>query len=330
MNNDAKVLITGGGGLIGGHLVRQLLNNGNAVTVLDSAAPADGCLPYLGVSGHPRLTYVQGSVTDAAAWARLPKDFQYVVHAAAILGIERVPREQIETMDVTIAGTEMALQYARECTGLARFVFLSTSEIYGVSAQGVDEQAPAVIEVEGGRWCYASAKITAEFYVKAFAERFGFAYTIVRPFNVYGPAFTCSGALTTITRRAVAGEPIIISGTGKQTRSWCHVQDFTDGMIQCLFASVARNETFNLGHDMTEVTLLQLAELIRETTGTASRIVIQGRTGQDVFLRRPDLAKARRLIGFRPQIGLREGIEDIAAWVRATAAAAPARAAGKA
>ena len=329
MKDAAKTLITGGGGLIGGRLAKQLLEAGHEVTVLDSAPPGSGSLPYLRVTRHPGLTYVQGSVTDAAAWAGLPQDFEAIVHAAAILGIRRVPREQIETMDVTVAGTEMALRFAHSLPQLKRFLYLSTSEIYGVSAQGLDETAPAVIQTGGGRWCYASAKLTAEFYVRAFAERYGLPFTIVRPFNVYGPSPTCCGALTEMVRRAACGETIRLTGPGQQTRSWCHVQDFAEALQRCLFDHASRNETFNLGSDTTEVSVLELAQMIRDITQSSSAIVIGDGAEPDVLNRRPDLKKARKLLSFQPRIDLPEGIEDVLTWAKAASPQKRGRPAGR-
>lgn len=316
MTESTNVLITGGGGLIGGRLAKLLLGAGHTVTVLDIAPPSAGSLPYLGIVRHPGLIYIQGSVTEEVVWANMPRNISHVVHSAAILGIDRVPREQIETIDVTVKGTELALDFARTLPNLERFLYLSTSEIYGVSAQGLNEEAPAVIETVGGRWCYASAKLTAEFYVRAYAERYGTPFTIVRPFNVYGPSPTASGAITTMVKYAIAGEPISISGTGQQTRSWCHVQDFTAGLERSLFSRASRDETFNLGSDTTETTVLQLAQLIRDIAQSSSPIVLQGGTLPDVATRRPDLTKSRKLLGYQTRIGLAEGIEDVINWTK--------------
>ncbi len=319
METLPHVLITGGNGLIGGNLAAQLLESGHAVTVLDTAAIEEGSLPGLGAAGNPRLTYVQGSVTDACVWARLPRTFQYAVHCAALLGIERVPRYQIETLDTSIAGTRACLDFASGLRNLKRLVYLSTSEIYGIHSRDHGEHEPAVILTEGGRWCYASAKLSAEFYVKAFAERFGFEYTIVRPFNVYGPAPTSTVALSAMVKRAVAGETIYISGTGMQTRSWCHIQDFMQSLIACVFFDSAQNEIFNIGNDKTEVSLNDLAKMIVEISGSSSSIELQGGSRPDVLHRRPDIKKAKKLLGYAPRIDLTEGIAGMAGWARGAA-----------
>lgn len=316
METLPHVLITGGNGLIGGNLAAQLLESGHAVTVLDAAAIEEGSLPRLGAAGNPRLTYVQGSVTDACIWPRLPRTFQYIVHCAALLGIERVPRYQIETLDSSIGGTRACLDFASGLRNLKRLVYLSTSEIYGIHSRDHGEHEPAVILTESGRWCYASAKLSAEFYVKAFAERFGFEYTIVRPFNVYGPAPTSAIALSAMVQRAVAGETIYVSGTGMQTRSWCHIQDFIQGLIACVFFDSAQNETFNIGNDKTEVSLNDLAKMIVEISGSSSSIEVQGGSRRDVLHRRPNLKKAKKLLGYAPRIDLTEGIARMARWAR--------------
>jgi nucleoside-diphosphate-sugar epimerase len=316
METLPHILVTGGNGLIGGFLTAILLERGHAVTVLDTAPFEEGSLPGLGAAGNPRLTYVQGSVTDACIWPQLPRTFQYMVHCAALLGIERVPRYQIETLDSSIAGTRACLDFASGLRNLERLVYLSTSEIYGIHSRDHDENEPAVILTDSGRWCYASAKLSAEFYVKAFAERFGFQYTIVRPFNVYGPAPTSSIALPVMVRRAVANETIFVSGTGNQTRSWCHIQDFVEGLTGCMFFEPARNETINLGNETTEISLIELARMITRISQSSSRIEVQGDVRPDVLARRPNLQRAKELLDFKPTIGLAEGIASMAGWAR--------------
>jgi nucleoside-diphosphate-sugar epimerase len=316
-SSEGTILITGGGGLIGGDLARRLLKQGRRVAIIDIAAPGEGSLPYLGVADHPGLTYIRGSVLNAETWKNTPADVTRIVHAAAILGIERVPREQVETMDATILGTRMCMQFVAALPRLERFIYLSTSEIYGPHAVGVDEAAPALVETSGGRWCYAAAKLSAEFYVKAFAARSRTPYVIVRPFNVYGPAPTCSGALTTLARRAVANETLNVSGTGEQTRAWCHVSDFTDGLMSCLFHDAACEQTFNLGSDENMISIFELAKLICARAESHSKVVISGSGEPDVLDRRPDMSKARKLLGFRLRTSLDDGVEDILRWVSA-------------
>jgi UDP-glucose 4-epimerase len=331
MTNGGNVLITGGGGLIGGFAAKRLLDQGCDVTVIDTARIEAGCLPAIGAAEHPRLRYVQGSVMDDRIWEALPRDFTHVVHAASVKEAENEPREQIAAMDLNIIGTRMCLQCARELPRLERFLYLSASEIYGSAAVNVSEETPAVIRTHGARWCYAAAKLSAEFYVRAFTERFGAPHTIVRPFNVYGPASCCRTAVTVMVRRAVANEAISICRTGEQTRAWCHVNDIVDGLTECLFNEASRNETFNLGADCTASSVLELARLICSRVGSKSPVVVLGGAEPDVPARLPNISKARQRLGYRPRIGLEDGIDDVARWARrlqAEEAAQPAARAG--
>jgi len=316
MSECGKVLITGGGGLIGGRLAKELLERGCEVMVLDSARMSAGSLPVVEALGAPGLGYVQGSVMDDQVWAMLPRNFTHIVHAAALVGVEREPREQIAAMDVNLIGTRMCLQFAGEQTRLERFVYLSASEIYGVSAVDVCEDDAANIKTQGTHWGYAASKLNCEFYVKAFAERLGMDYGIVRPFNVYGPAPTCRSAIVQIVRQAVTNAAVSISRTGEHTRSWCHVRDCVDGLIECLFREEARNQTFNLGNDQTEVSVLQLVRLICDRVRSQSPVVVCGGEAPEVVARRPNLKKARDLLGFSPHISLEDGVDDVARWSR--------------
>lgn len=324
MANGGNVLITGGGGLIGGFLAGRLLDRGCDVTVIDTARIEGGCLASLGAAEHPRLRYVQGSVMDDRIWEALPNDFTFFVHGASVMEVENEPREQIAGMDLNIIGARMCLQFARELPRLERFVYLSAGEIYGSAALDVGEEDPAVIRTHGARWCYAAAKLSAEFYVKAFAERFGTPYAIARPFNVYGPALCCRSAVTAMVRRAVANEAISISRTGEQFRAWCHVNDMVDGLMECLFNGASRNETFNLGNDHTGSSVLELVRLICSRVHSKSPVVVLGGDEPDIAARRPNLKKARDLLGYHPRVSLEEGIDEVARWARGLDAGRPA------
>lgn len=310
-----KVLITGGGGFIGSYLVRRLLSEGHSITILDRVPQASSVLPRLGISSHPMMRYVIGSVTDDCAWLSLDHNFDCVVHAAAILGIERVAREQIETMDTIISGTRSALEFAATQARLCRFLYLSTSEIYGVSAAGPCEGDQANIQTDGRRWCYAAAKLAGEFYTTSLANKYGFDFTIIRPFNVYGPFRSLTNAVTMIAARAVANDPIAITGSGAQTRAWCYVDDFIDGITRALTADAGRNQVFNLGNDRTEISMLDLAHLVCELSGSSSQISTGG-TIEDVLRRFPNLGKAKRLLDYNPSTTLRDGLIKVITSLR--------------
>ena len=117
----------------------------------------------------------------------------------------------------------------------------------------------------------------------------------------------------------MANETLFISGTGEQTRSWCHIKDFVEGVVACVFFDSARNQTFNIGNDTTEISLIDLARMIVEISQSSSSIEVQGNSRHDVLNRRPNLKKAKKLLGYAPRIGLAEGIADMVRWARAGA-----------
>jgi nucleoside-diphosphate-sugar epimerase len=313
---DDTILVTGGCGFLGSYIVEGLIADGNKVIVVDVQEPDKSNLKQLGLLSHSNLEIRTGSINDEAVWRNMPKNISRIVHAAAILGIEKVMDEQIETMDASILGTITLLQFAARQTSLERVLFLSSSEVYGVSARGSCEEDPAEIATNGGRWCYAASKLAAEFYVKAYAERFSFSFTIIRPFNVYGAYRHSPNAMTTIARHAVQGQPIRISGDGKQTRSWCHRKDFVRGVIYALFSGKAVNQTFNIGNDAASFSIIELANRICLEAGSTSAIIIDGQVVPDVMDRKPNIDKARRLLGYTPTVQIEEGIIEVVDWIR--------------
>jgi len=310
------VLVTGGCGFLGSYMVEKLLNDDHKVIVIDIQNPEDSNLAQLGVYPHPNLEIRKGCINEGAVWEGLPDSVTRIVHTAAMLGIEKVVEEQIQTMDTSILGTRSCLDFASRLPNLKRFVYLSTSEVYGVSAVSSCEADPAEIPTSGGRWCYAASKLAAEFYVKAYAEHFGFEFTIIRPFNVYGAHRHSPNAMTTLAVRAVQGQSITVSGSGLQTRSWCHRKDFVEGAVEALFSVRGANQTFNLGNDAASLSIIGLAEEIRSKATSPSEIIVDGREGQDVNDRKPNIEKARELLGYKPTVAIEEGITDVLSWAK--------------
>jgi nucleoside-diphosphate-sugar epimerase len=225
-----KVLITGGFGFMAAHLADALVRNGCRVTLFDISEWSTSSAFALGLAENALVEPVHGSVTRADDFNLLADDFDYIVHAAGVLGIKKVAEQQILTMDVNILGTRYVLDFASRQKGLKRFIQVSTSEIYGQFASSPDEDQPSIIPARGHRWCYATSKTAGEFLVKAFIAERQLPAVIVRPFNVYGAYRFGSNALTTLVKNAITGSTLTISGNGEQTRSWCHIRDYVQGV----------------------------------------------------------------------------------------------------
>jgi nucleoside-diphosphate-sugar epimerase len=311
-----NVLVTGGFGFIGAHLANLLVHRGFYVTLFDNCAWENSSADALRLDENEYSTCVQGSIMQPIDLEKLGKEFDYIIHAAGVLGVNKVAEQQILTMDVNILGTRNVLDFSYRQKELKRFIQFSTSEIYGQFATSLDENQPAVIPAQGKRWCYAASKVAGEYLLKAFVSERQLPGVIVRPFNVYGPYRYGSNALTTFAKKAIAGEKISVSGTGQQTRSWCNVQDFVQGVFACLQTDGIIGQAFNIGNDKNNISMLELAKLVCEIAGSKSEIEIDGLEIDDVLAREPNINKARKLLNYEPVVELDIGIEEVIKWLR--------------
>jgi nucleoside-diphosphate-sugar epimerase len=305
---EGRILITGGTGFIGAWLTERLVGTGNEVVLLDTGNVEESTAGALGLPGRSGVTVVSGDVREPATFNRLGTDFTHIVHAAGILGIRKVVEQPVSTLDVNIRGGQTCLEFATRQRALQRIIMFSTSEIYGAHALGVDEQQPAEVGTDSLRWGYAASKVASEFFAMAYRAEYGLPTVTVRPFNVYGPHRRGYNAMTTLVSRALRGETLQLSGDGRQRRCWCFVTDLIDGLMGCLYRPSAVGNVFNIGNDETELTMLELARLIVELTGSPSAIELMGDQVPDVRARRPDVTKARRLLGYSPGVDVATGI----------------------
>lgn len=314
MVTKSRILIVGGNGFIGASLAEALLSLDNKVDILDIARSLSGAAVTLGLGGREGLRYFQGDVRDRTAFSQLPGNYDYVVHAAAILGIKKVCVEPIQTLAVNIDGTAHCLNYCLTLPALKRVLVFSTSEVYGPVAKESRESDDLIIAAEGMRWCYAASKIAGEQLTRAYAQQHNLPTVIVRPFNVYGPHRTGTNAVTTILLDLLMDRPVILSGSGKQSRAWCYIGDFVDGLIRCLGQPQATNQTFNLGNPHQIYSILDLALITRRLVGTTTPIVVSGSVEPDVQERSPNIQKAESLLGYNPKVSLERGLEATLRW----------------
>lgn len=311
-----KILVTGGLGFIGGWLSRALIDAGAHVDVFDRMMDCTRTtLGELGVIGHPSLRILRGDILSREDMARLDDDYDYIVHAAGILGIRRVSIDSLLTLDVNINGTLRALELAMRQKKLQRFIQFSTSEVYGQSAMNTHEESDAVIPLAGTRWCYATSKLASEEFARAAYRESGVPVVIIRPFNVYGPFRYGTNAMTALCEAAINNTPITLSGDGEQTRSWCYITDFVDGILRALTIDGIEGKSFNLGNDTNNPSMHELARMICRKAHSASPIVISGTKTEDVANRMPDLALSRGILGYNPIVPVEDGVRAVLKWL---------------
>ena len=310
-----RVLITGGAGFIGSTLAGRLLDT-NEIVVFDNLSR--DALKDKPFANHPNLTVVVGDVLDYDKVVEvMAGGVDVVVHCAAIAGIDTVTIRPVTTMRVNMIGSANVLEAAARQGGIERVVCFSTSEVFGSRAfQVAETHNTSVGQIGEARWTYAVSKLAEEHLAMAYYHEQGLPVTVVRPFNVYGPAQVGEGALRTFVQRAVKDETIEIHGDGTQIRAWCYVDDMVDGVLLCMVHPKAVGESFNIGNARAVVTITGLANTVVRVAGSKSELVYTWKDYVDVELRVPSVAKARDVIGFEAKVDLDEGILKTAAYYR--------------
>ncbi len=304
----ARVLVTGGAGFLGSWLCERLITEGATVHCVDSFLTGrreniDGLL------GHPRFTFTQADVTEGIPDGG-PVD--YVFHLASPASPIHYQRLPLETLRAGSEGTTRALEVATEHG--ARFLFTSTSEVYGDPEEHPQRESyRGRVDPIGPRSVYDEAKRFGEAVTAAYRRTHGTDTTIARIFNTYGPRMDAHDGrvVPTLMRQAIEGEPLTVAGGGNQTRSLCWVGDTVDGLLR--LAASDQPGPINIGND-DERTINELAHLIRELAGSRSAIVRIPLPEGDPAVRRPDLTRARELLGWQPRTPLRTGLSQTLEW----------------
>lgn len=303
--------MTGGAGFIGTHLCERLVER-NRVTIYDSLLR--DALRYTELAGRGDLTFVQGDVLDARHLTEAAADADIVIHLAAVAGASVYAKRPLATMRVNLLGTANALEAAREA-GVQRFLNFSSSEVYGPVAQDVREQdATTLGPVSDLRWTYSASKLAGEFLALSYGKETGLPVVSARPFNVFGPRQVGEGAISIFITRALKNEPLVVRGDGSQTRAWCYIDDLVAAVMQMLEREDCIGNTFNIGNPAATVSVLDLARLIVELTGSSSEVVFHDHEFEDIRHRAPNVEKAQSMLGFVPKVSLESGLERTVAW----------------
>lgn len=306
--------ITGGAGFIANTIIRRLVDD-NKIVVYDNFHR--DTLSTSDLAGHENIKVVKGDVLDLSTLTEAMKGADTVVHAAGIAGIDTVIKDPVKTMKVNMIGTANVLEAAHQANITDRLIDFSTSEVFGSMAFRSGEGDQTVAGSAGeARWTYAVSKLAGEHLAHAYHAQYDLPTVTVRPFNVYGPGQTGEGAIQIFIKRALANETIHIDGDGTQIRAWCFVDDFVECIMRCLTVPEAIGESFNIGNARTVITILGLAQTICRVLGSTADIVHDPPLSADIALRIPSVDKAERILGFKAQVDLEEGIKRTAEWIQ--------------
>ena len=296
-------LVTGGAGFLGSHLCDELLARGNRVICVDNFET--GSLANIEHIRDPDLfRYVQ---TDIIEPYHVDEPVDFVYHLASPASPIDYLRLPLHTLKVGSYGTHHTLGLAK--AKRARFLIASTSEVYGDPLEHPQAETYwGHVNPIGPRGVYDEAKRYAEALTMAYHRQQGVDTAIVRIFNTYGPRMRPHDgrAIPTFLRQALGNRPLTVFGDGSQTRSFCYVTDLIRGIIA--LAESGHHDPVNIGNP-DEFSLLELAEAVRELTGSTSEIVYEALPVDDPKQRRPDISLARDLLGWSPGVSLREGLQ---------------------
>jgi dTDP-glucose 4,6-dehydratase len=305
-----RILVTGGAGFLGSHLCERLVAEGHEVVCYDSLITGETA-NLDALAGNKRFSYRHFDVTK---YIDVEGKLDWVMHFASPASPVDYLEHPIHTLKVGALGT-------LNCLGLAKdkgagFFLASTSEVYGdplVHPQ--PETYWGNVNPIGPRGVYDEAKRFGEAMTYAYHRTHAIPVRVVRFFNSYGPRMRRNDgrAVPTFISQSVAGEPITVHGDGLQTRSLAYVDDTIDGVVRLLYSDVT--EPINIGNPH-EVTVLQIAERVRELAASESEIVFVDRPIDDPERRRPDISRAEKLLGWSPQVPFDEGLKKTIEWCR--------------
>jgi len=314
MITGKKIFITGGAGFIANEIISRVVDRNKIVVYDNFHRDSFSKSKYV---DHKNIFVIRGDVLDYKKLNKSMKGADIVVHAAGIAGIDTVITKPTKTMMVNMVGTANALQAAIENNITSRFVDFSTSEVFGSMAfKSTEKDATVSGSVGEARWTYAVSKLAGEHLSHAFHREYKLPVVTVRPFNVYGPGQTGEGALIIFIKKALKNETIHIDGDGNQIRAWCYVDDFVNCLMKCIEMPKAVGESFNIGNARAVMTILGLAQTVCRVLNSKSDIVFDPPLSADIALRIPSVEKSDKILNFKAEVDLEEGITRTAEWLK--------------
>jgi len=312
-----RVLVTGGAGFIGSHLAERLLKDGNKAVVIDNLST--GSLRNIeSFKEDSRFDFVEGDVRNAELLEPLVEQSEVVFHLAAAVGVKLIAEEPVHTIETNIAGTEVVLEMANKFG--KKILIASSSEVYGKNeAVPFGEDDDIVLgSTRFSRWSYGCSKAIDEFLGLAFYQQYGLGVVVGRFFNTIGPRQTGQYGMVVprFVQRALKNEPLLVYGTGQQSRCFCYVADVVDAVIGLMNCKEAAGRAYNIG-STEEITIEALADKIIEMTDSKSKKefvpyeVAYGIPIEDMMRRVPNLERIKKTTGWEPKTSLAETLQVI-------------------
>ena len=306
-------LVTGGAGFLGSWICVTLVKLGSYVICLDNLSSGlESNISHLLSSDNFR--FVKADISEPY---QVNEPVDLVMHMASRASPFEFEHFPLEILRANTIGTLNALEIAREHKAV--FLFTSTSETYGNPAVvPTPESYYGYVNSIGIRGCYDESKRCGEAYVIAYRKQYGMDVRIARIFNTYGPRIRPDGiygrAIPRFISQALRNEPITVFGDGKQTRSFCYITDQVEGLLRLALFENARGQVINIGNDE-EITVIDLAKMVKSSTGSSSSITFGPLPQDDPYRRCPDITKAKQILGWKPKVKLVDGLRKTIKWL---------------
>lgn len=311
-----RVLVTGGAGFIGSHLVDRLLSEGWHVTVVDNFDPFyDPLIKRCNIAAHtqqPGYELLELDIRDLNALRDVfsERRFEVIVHLAAKAGVRPSIERPLEYQDVNVRGTHNLLELAKE-KGVSQFVFASSSSVYGLNPNVPwREDDPVLLPISP----YASTKVSGELLGHVYSHLYGIRFIALRLFTVYGPRQRPDLAIHRFARLMLNGEPVPIYGDGSTRRDYTYVGDVVEGIRRAMDYSAASYEVINIGNNQT-ISLIEMVRGLEEALCIKAKLQYLPLQSGDVPQTWASSDKAERLLGFRPRTPYREGVQVFVNWL---------------
>ena len=304
--------MTGGAGFIGSHLTERLLEDAHQVTVVDDLST--GSLENIeNFKEHADFEFVAGDIRNAGLMEPIIERCDVIFHLAAAVGVRLIAEDPVHTIETNIGGTEIVLDLANKFG--KKILIASSSEVYGKSVKVPFREDDDIVlgSTTMPRWAYACSKAIDEFLGLAFYQQYGLGVVIARFFNTIGPRQTGQYGMVVprFVQMALNDEPVLIYGTGKQTRCFCYVADVVEAVIRLMNCEQAAGRVYNVGSSE-EISIEELADKIIDMTGSKSQKqfvpyeVAYGRVIEDMMRRVPSLERIKEAVGWESRTSLEE------------------------
>ncbi len=311
----SEILITGGAGFIGSHLVEKLLESNYAVTIVDNFDPfypkEIKLKNIAGFINHPDVTFLELDIRDGdTLLEKLTGQYDSIVHLAAKAGVRPSIEHPLEYQEVNVKGTQNMLEFARK-RKIQQFVFASSSSVYGINNNFPWKEGDVMLNPISP---YASTKISGELLGHVYSHLFGMRFIALRFFTVYGPRQRPDLAIHLFSRKILNNEPISFFGNGSTRRDYTYVDDVVQGIYNAMLYTRTNFEVFNLGNHYT-VSLSDMIAMLEDVYARKAIIKHLPEQKGDLPITFADIAKAEQMLNYYPKTGFRDGIIKFKSWI---------------